>query len=263
MISFVIACYNFIDKLDLCLQSIRAIPIEEKDKEIIVSDDGTAGNEIIEVCKKYNALLIENGRTENLGKVLNAGFKSSKGELIMFLSNDIVVESKDFHFLNLVDFNRYDFVYGHIMDIIEMYGQREMIKRPRWQIVNYDETVLSVYLQKFFLDIRFDMFFEAEPWAVCDGVDAIIKADIAKKYPFSEDFTFFPTHAYVEWLFRLWINNTRFLFNPKMIVRHFHHPRRGSPAEKWAEKNAESDAIYRAKMKEYLKKKLADLRLFR
>jgi len=89
MISILIPCYNEINHISKCIQSVRDFEIPEKQEiEVLIldgmSDDGTRGI-ISKLCENEPRLrMVDNpGRTQS--RALNIGIRESRGEWIMRL----------------------------------------------------------------------------------------------------------------------------------------------------------------------------------
>lgn len=88
MISIIIPTYNHAKELDYCLDSISNQTYQ--DFEIIVVDDGSVDNPE-DVVKRYSNLQFV--RQPNLGAptARNKGFKMAKGEEVIFVDADVVL----------------------------------------------------------------------------------------------------------------------------------------------------------------------------
>jgi len=89
LISIVIPTYNSSILLSLCLESIRKQTY--KPIEVIVVDN-FSNDGIHKIVKKYNLSFIE--RISNKPEARNIGIKASKGDYILLLDSDMVLEEK-------------------------------------------------------------------------------------------------------------------------------------------------------------------------
>jgi glycosyltransferase involved in cell wall biosynthesis len=92
-ISIVLPVYNEEDKIEACLKSIRSQDYDQKKIEIVFVDDDST-DKSLEIAKKFNIVLVKNGKHDyDIGKSL--GIQKAKGEYIMFLDADNILTSKD------------------------------------------------------------------------------------------------------------------------------------------------------------------------
>ncbi len=95
-VSVVIATYGRPDALDTTLEALRAVRHEPGSLEIVVVDDGSPGERAAEVARRHAAAAdvpIHLVRQENKGvsEARNRGAREARGELLVFLSDDLVV----------------------------------------------------------------------------------------------------------------------------------------------------------------------------
>ena len=92
-VSIIIPCWNGQDYIAKCFNSIRAQTY--KNIEVIVVDNGSADSSKEIIRKDFGDLhpfLIENPRNFGFAKALNQGITASKGEFILALNMDVVLE---------------------------------------------------------------------------------------------------------------------------------------------------------------------------
>lgn len=91
MVSIIILNYNGIDFLTKCLSSLSLS--KYSNTEILVVDNGsTDGSQNIVRTKFPYIKLIENNKNMGFGSGNNIGIENSKGEFILFINNDVVLE---------------------------------------------------------------------------------------------------------------------------------------------------------------------------
>lgn len=106
-ITIIIISFNTKKLLDGCLSSVyKSLFLSnlQKISEVIVIDNASTDGSSGMVEKKYPAvLLIKNRENEGFGKANNRGIKISKGEYVMLLNSDTIIEHdsiyKMWHFL--------------------------------------------------------------------------------------------------------------------------------------------------------------------
>src|SRR5688572_17078614 len=89
LVSIIISSYNYAPFLNAAIDS--ALQQNYSNKEVIVVDDGSKDNSP-EIIESYNNRIIPILK-ENKGQAsaLNAGFKASKGSIIIFLDSDDIL----------------------------------------------------------------------------------------------------------------------------------------------------------------------------
>ena len=87
-VSAIIPAYNASKTIDLCLNSI--LKQDFPDYEVIVVDDGSSDN-TREKVKKYTVQLVSNAHG-GASAARNAGFKASKGDILVFVDSDCVAK---------------------------------------------------------------------------------------------------------------------------------------------------------------------------
>jgi GT2 family glycosyltransferase len=76
-----------------CIQSL--LDQDHSDLEIIVSDNGSTDGSIDFLRERFasSILLLENGKNLGFGAAVNRGLEAAKGDYLIFLNNDLVLES--------------------------------------------------------------------------------------------------------------------------------------------------------------------------
>jgi len=87
-VSVIVPAYNASKTIDLCLRSI--LKQDFSDYEVIVVDDGST-DDTREKVKKYPVRLITNAQG-GVSAARNAGFKASKGDILIFVDSDCVAK---------------------------------------------------------------------------------------------------------------------------------------------------------------------------
>lgn len=94
-ISVIIPTYNRVDTLHKCLEYLKKQSIRSENFEIVIVDDCSKDN-TPEFCKKYvsqnkNIKYIRNETNQGLATTRNIGIRACKGDLLVFLDNDLLV----------------------------------------------------------------------------------------------------------------------------------------------------------------------------
>lgn len=109
MISVIVPVFNEEGNIFNVIEKIRRST--SKNDEIIVVDDGSTDNTVLEI-KKSNCILIENKINKGKGRSLINGLNKSKGDIIVFIDGD--GQDDPTELFKLIDgINKdYDFVIG-------------------------------------------------------------------------------------------------------------------------------------------------------
>lgn len=102
-ISVIIPTYNRVETLQKCLDHITHQSISAENYEIIIVDDCST-DQTSEFCKQYcsltnNVFYERNEHNKGLASTRNVGIRHSKGDLLVFLDNDLLV---DFDYLKWI-----------------------------------------------------------------------------------------------------------------------------------------------------------------
>ena len=94
-ISVIIPTYNRVDTLQKCLQHITNQSIGTDNYEVIIVDDCSTDT-TPEFCSDYvsknsNIVYERNEHNKGLASTRNVGIRLSKGDLFVFLDNDLLV----------------------------------------------------------------------------------------------------------------------------------------------------------------------------
>jgi glycosyltransferase involved in cell wall biosynthesis len=96
-VSVIIPTYNRVDVLELCLNSILEQTLSSQNYEVIIVDD-CSKDSTEEVCNRYsleynNVVYIRNQFNQGLATTRNNGIEISKGDMLIFLDNDLIVNN--------------------------------------------------------------------------------------------------------------------------------------------------------------------------
>ncbi len=113
MLSIVIPAYN---ERETISETIRRVEAVDRDKEIIIVDDGSTDG-TRDLLKKYEELegfkVIYQPRNGGKGKALRAGFEKAEGEIIIIQDADLEYNPQDYPtLLDPILDGRADVVYG-------------------------------------------------------------------------------------------------------------------------------------------------------
>ena len=191
MISVIIINHNGKEHLEACLKSLAAQTLGQDEFEIILVDNGSTDGSVEYLEKNFPAVRIV-GLKENTGfsRAANAGFRSSLGELAVFLNNDTEArpdwlfelkraaeEHKDFAFFasKMLFFDRRDSIdsagdvfsaLGH--GVKRGHGQKDAGQFDREEEVFGACGGAAMYLRQAFLDAG---GFDEKFFAYCEDVD--------------------------------------------------------------------------------------------
>jgi GT2 family glycosyltransferase len=92
-VSAIIVNWNGKHETADCIQSL--LDQDYSDLEIIVSDNGSTDGSVDFLRERFSSLihLLENGNNLGFGTAVNCGLKEASGEYLIFLNNDLVLES--------------------------------------------------------------------------------------------------------------------------------------------------------------------------
>ena len=92
-ISAIIVNWNNKDVIDECIQSLLAQ--ERTQIDITVSDNGSDDGSVDSIRKRFPSIqIIENGKNLGFGSAVNKGFTRARGDYLIFLNSDLVLDSK-------------------------------------------------------------------------------------------------------------------------------------------------------------------------
>lgn len=104
IVSIIIATFNSDKVLSMVLNSVKQQTFPKDRIEILIVDGGS-NDQTLKIAKRFGCKIINNPRTEPVyGKFL--GFINAKGQYIMYLDHDEVIENKDSITLKLLAFER-------------------------------------------------------------------------------------------------------------------------------------------------------------
>lgn len=140
--SVIIPTYNRKDDLVFCLDSLKNQ--ELKPDEILIVDDSSNNdikNYILEITFEFqniniNLIYVRNNKGRSLTKARNLGVKKSTGDIIIFLDDDVILESE------------------YIKKTVEMYSSCPDLLGTQGFITNFPQTgrILNIINRIFFLE---------------------------------------------------------------------------------------------------------------
>jgi GT2 family glycosyltransferase len=92
--SIVLVCWNNIDYLDPCLESLYESNLESSFDVVVVDNGSTDGSQEMLREKYPDVKIIQNEGNVGLGKASNQGIEATNGEFILLLNNDTIVNKK-------------------------------------------------------------------------------------------------------------------------------------------------------------------------
>lgn len=112
LISFIITTYNLpIDYLKECLNSILQLSLNEKEREIILIDDGSDISSIHELSEYLNQIIYLHQPNQGVSVARNYGMQIAKGNFIQFIDgDDYLLQAAYEHCLDIVRYHQPDIV---------------------------------------------------------------------------------------------------------------------------------------------------------
>lgn len=91
-VSVIVSCYNKVDTIGDCVESILRQDLDEF--EAIVVDDGSTDGSlrILEALEARSSLRILRGEHKGISATKNKGFAASKGDVLLFIDGDCILE---------------------------------------------------------------------------------------------------------------------------------------------------------------------------
>lgn len=134
LVSVVIPCHGQAHFVSEALES--ALQQTHPEMEVIVVNDGSPDN-TAEVVGRYAGVLCLNQENQGLAAARNAGFRSSRGEYVLFLDADDRLNSRavETHLACFIRFPEAGFVVG---DIDHITADGSYAGSPRWPILEGD-----------------------------------------------------------------------------------------------------------------------------
>ncbi|AST93558.1 MULTISPECIES: (d)CMP kinase [Sutcliffiella] len=211
--SVIIPAYNRSNHLKECLHYLEKQNISSVKYEIIVVDDQSTDDTREVVATFPGVRYIQNNGKRGPGSARNKGVAIARGEVIIFLDSDILVQ-EDF-ILTHIDYHNKSsrtVVLGarrHLPEHIDYIPKNKIKMESR-------EVLISKYSQ----DINYLM----HPWSLCYTCIVSLPSFLAKSTTFNEDFKGWGMED-IEWGYRLHNNNVRWLFSNRSIGYHLYHDR--------------------------------------
>lgn len=113
-ISVIITCYNYEKYISKAIESVLDQDLSKKYYEIIVVNDGSTDNSLLEISKYEDRVIIINQENSGLEQSVNNGIEKASGDYILRLDADDYIEKHCLYILKQVlDYNsQIDFCYG-------------------------------------------------------------------------------------------------------------------------------------------------------
>ena len=122
-ISFIIPTYNLPTKmLQECVRSILSLPLEEKEREIIIVDDGSKENPFPQLEADKDRLMYIRQTNQGVSEARNTGLRIATGQYIQFVDGDDYLISQPYQqCIRLIKEEQADIV------IFDMTSQKECV----------------------------------------------------------------------------------------------------------------------------------------
>jgi GT2 family glycosyltransferase len=206
----------------IIMECIKSIYEKTHNIEIIIIDNNSSDSSNNEIKEKYpNIILIENKK--NLGMTArNLGINIAKGEFIVFLDSDTIVQEK------WLD----ELVNSYIKNGDGLY-QPKLLDKENPKIINSAGNQINIfglgYSRGKTLEDN-DQFNKFQKIGYTSGACTFTSSKIIKKIG-KIDQIFFAYHDDLDYGWRAWLQGIPSYYEPKSIVYHL-----GSPTLKWSQK---------------------------
>lgn len=110
IISFIVACYNLpAGMLAECIDSILELPLQRKEREIILIDDGSRESPVRELAGRMDEITYIRQENKGLSAARNTGISMATGQYIQFVDGDDMLIKRGYEkCLGLARSNEYD-----------------------------------------------------------------------------------------------------------------------------------------------------------
>lgn len=211
-VSIIVLNYNGEHFLEECFNSLKKLNYPAEKLEYILVDNYSADNSVELVRKKFPFVkIIQNKRNLGCPGGYNSGAKFAKGDFLLFLNNDLEIDSN-----YLIEVIRKIDLTNKIVcvacKILDFFSPKIQAGIPWYHILGYAGFLNNKKPQT----IRFKS--ALVPWSSSC-------AFFIQKEPFYQlkgfDSTFFPIYADdLDFSLRLWLFGYKITYNPKAIVYH-------------------------------------------
>ena len=221
----IIVNWNDKDVIGQCIQSI--LNQNRPNIEIVVSDNGSNDGSVNFIRDRFPSVkIITNGENLGFGSAVNRGLSSAKGDYLIFLNSDLVLDPKCIG--ALATFLDSDSSAGGVIPKILHHDQRDIIN-SLGIIINYTGIAYPNLLgQK---DPRSVESFES----ACGGIFMLRREVYAAVGGFDEDLFLYHEDHDLSWRIRL--NGWKLQVIPKAIMYHHYNFNKGIKKFYFSEKN--------------------------
>lgn len=223
-LSIVILCWNDLEVIVNCLQSIYA-GTHSTEFEVIVSDNGSTDGSVEFIRKRFpDVHVIENGTNLRFAKANNVGIRASKGEYVLILNPDTIIHDGTLDKLVMfADQHTEAGAFG--CRVLNSDGTYQVSGRPFASLRS--EWIATLYLRPFgFLSDWFlsDSYtgWKGETQRTVDwlsGCFILIRSDLLKRLNgFDEQFFYY--YEDMDLCHRVWDAGYSILYTPEMTITH-------------------------------------------
>ncbi|MDP4181237.1 MAG: glycosyltransferase [Bacillota bacterium] len=227
--SIIIATYNRPNLLSGTLMYLNKQKINLNDIEVVVIDDGSDNDDTKELVRNFSAkfslnyFYLEKTEASCVSRARNEGIKKAKGEIIIFLDDDIIVRD-DF----LLEILRYQMLYDNLLIV----GYRKLLNEEETGLLqSKPELAEQIFTNSemgprhtLFRECSFNMKNTIDPWINVYGYCICVK----RSYIIKNNLYF--NSAYKTWgpedmdlAYRFYINGFKIVVNHKLEVYHQYH----------------------------------------
>lgn len=228
-ISIIVVNYKSKDKLINCLESISNSDLAGLNYEIIIVENAS-GDNLLDLNKIIDFKLVISNINLGMGGGNNLGIKESKGEFILILNPDTILDPKAIKILfNYIKNNTDVYIVGPKLLNPDLSLQYSCAHFPRFWTPIFRRTFLGIFFKKhldWFLlkDYSHDIIKEVD-WML--GSCLLIKREGFSGF----DERFFMYFEDIDICHQAWNRGGKVVYNPEAKV--IHHHARGSAQGPW------------------------------
>ena len=233
-ISIVIVNYKSLEKVINCINSIKSANWSSLSYEVVLVDnDSRDGIEDYMSKSNRDVRFIQTGENYGMGKGYNVGMRASKGEYLLILNPDTVVEENSIELLYEKMNNNPDIgVVGPRLLFPSNQVQKSCFKFPELLTPIYRRTGIGKIMKNkvdFFLMSDYNLSNEAEAdWLM--GSCLLVKKRVIEEIGYFDE-RFFMYFEDIDLCRRYKNKNYKIIYYPKATV--YHHHTRASAQSPW------------------------------
>lgn len=221
LLSVIIPTYNRSDILKKCLKAIFHQTLPKKDYEVIVVDDGSNDQTkatVKQLKQKYLNLFYFYQKNQGQGIARNKGLKHAKGDIIVFIGDDIIVV-RDFLSEHLRFHLRFSKENEAVLGFTSWHPKLRVNDFMRW--ITNGSSIFGLFGGHQFAYEKLEEKKEAD-FNFFYTSNISLKRSLLEKYPFDPDFSGYGWED-IELGYRLYLQEgLRLYYNPAALGYHDH-----------------------------------------